>query len=59
MALYDPDAAGNAAPYLRPDPVELLEIRNAPYNLVRRKEKVRIPLVGEHYTSISTLKTRA
>ena len=31
MALYDPEAAGNAAQFLRLKPEELLEIRNAPF----------------------------
>ena len=31
MALYDAEAAGNAAKYLRLSDVELLEIRNAPF----------------------------
>ena len=32
MALYDPDAAGAAAPYLRLPMDELLQVRNAPFN---------------------------
>lgn len=47
MSLYDPDAVGNAAPYLRPDPVQLMEIRSAPYNA---KTDVWIPYNETGYT---------
>ena len=32
MSLYDPDAAGKSAQYLRLDPVQLMEIRSAPFD---------------------------
>ena len=32
MALYDPEQAGNAAQYLRLDPVQLMEVRSAPFD---------------------------
>ena len=47
MSLYDPDAVGNAAPYLRPDPVQLMEIRSAPYNA---KTDVWVPYNETGYT---------
>ena len=31
MALWDPEAAGNAAQYLRLDNLKLIDIRNAPF----------------------------
>ena len=31
MALWDPEAAGNAAKYLRLDDITLIDIRNAPF----------------------------
>ena len=31
MALWDPEAAGNAAIYLRLPDVDLIDIRNAPF----------------------------
>lgn len=31
MSLWDPEAAGNAAVFLRLDPLKMLEIRNAPF----------------------------
>ena len=31
MALWDPEAAGNAAQYLRLDDIKLIDIRNAPF----------------------------
>ena len=47
MALYDPDAAGNAAPYLRLDPVVLMEVRSAPFD---GKTAVWIPYAETGYT---------
>ena len=32
MSLWDPEAAGNAAMYLRLDDMKMLEIRNAPFD---------------------------
>ena len=32
MSLWDPEAAGNAAPYLRLEDMKMLEIRNAPFD---------------------------
>ena len=32
MSLWDPEAAGNAAVYLRLDDMKMLEIRNAPFD---------------------------
>lgn len=31
MAMWDPEAAGNAAQYLRLGDIELLDVRNAPF----------------------------
>lgn len=31
MAMWDPEAAGNAAQYLRLGDMELLDVRNAPF----------------------------
>ena len=49
MALYDPDAAGNAAPYLRLDPVVLMEVRSAPFD---GKTAVWIPYAETGYTKV-------
>ena len=51
MALYDPDAAGNAAPYLRLDPVLLMEVRSAPFE---GKTAVWVPYAETGYTKVST-----
>ena len=51
MALYDPDAAGNAAPYLRLDPVLLMEVRSAPFE---GKTAVWVPYAETGYTRVST-----
>ena len=32
MALWDPEAAGNAAIYLRLPDIELIDVRNAPFD---------------------------
>ena len=50
MALYDPDAAGNAAPYLRLDPVLLMEVRSAPFE---GKTAVWVPYAETGYTRVS------
>ena len=50
MALYDPDAAGNAAPYLRLDPVLLMEVRSAPFE---GKTAVWVPYSETGYTKVS------
>ena len=50
MALYDPDAAGNAAPYLRLDPVLLMEVRSAPFE---GKTAVWVPYAETGYTKVS------
>jgi len=47
MALYDPEAAGNAAQYLRLDPVALMEVRSAPFD---GKTSVWIPYSETGYT---------
>ena len=47
MALYDPDAAGNAAPYLRLDSVTLMEIKSAPFD---GKTAVWVPYSETGYT---------
>merc|ERR1711990_772545 len=47
MALYDPGAAGNAAPYLRLDPVILMEVRSAPFD---GKTSVWVPYAETGYT---------
>ena len=49
MALYDPDAAGNAAPYLRLDPVVLMEVRSAPFD---GKTAVWVPYAETGYTKV-------
>ena len=49
MALYDPDAAGNAAPYLRLDPVVLMEVRSAPFE---GKTAVWVPYAETGYTRV-------
>ena len=41
MALWDPEAAGNAAIYLRLDNLKLIDIRNAPFE---GKTSVWIPV---------------
>ena len=50
MALYDPDAAGNAAPYLRLDPVVLMEVRSAPFD---GKTAVWVPYAETGYTKVN------
>ena len=47
MSLYDPDAAGNAAEFLRLDPVVLMEVRSAPFD---GKTAVWIPYAETGYT---------
>ena len=52
MALYDPDAAGNAALYLRLDPVLLMEVRSAPFE---GKTAVWVPYAETGYTKVSKI----
>ena len=47
MALYDPDAAGTAAPYLRLDSVTLMEIRSRSFD---GKTAVWVPYSETGYT---------
>ena len=47
MALWDPEAAGNAAQYLRLGEIELLDVRNAPFE---GKTAVWIPYSETGYT---------
>ena len=47
MSLYDPEAAGNAAEFLRLDPVTLMEVRSAPFE---GKTAVWIPYAETGYT---------
>ena len=46
MSLYDPEAAANAAEYLRLDPVVLMEVRSAPIS----KTAVWVPYAETGYT---------
>ena len=47
MSLYDPDAAGKSGQYLRLDPVQLMEIRSAPFD---GKTAVWVPYSETGYT---------
>ena len=47
MSLYDPEQAGNAAEFLRLDPVTLMEVRSAPFD---GKTQVWIPYAETGYT---------
>ena len=48
MAMWDPEAAGNAAIYLRLPDIELIDIRNAPFE---GKTAVWIPYSETGYTT--------
>ena len=47
MALWDPEAAGNAAIYLRLPDIDLIDIRNAPFE---GKTAVWVPYADTGYT---------
>jgi len=47
MAMWDPEAAGNAAKYLRLDDITLIDIRSAPFV---GKESVWVPYTETGYT---------
>ena len=47
MAMWDPEAAGNAAQYLRLGDIEILDVRNAPFE---GKTAVWIPYAETGYT---------
>ena len=49
MALWDPEAAGNAAVYLRLDNMRLIDIRNAPFE---GKTAVWVPYSETGYTKV-------
>ena len=49
MALWDPEAAGNAAKYLRLDDITLIDIRNAPFE---GRTACWIPYAETGYTKV-------
>ena len=50
MALWDPEAAGNAANYLRLPNIELIDIRNAPFE---GKTAVWVPYSETGYCKVN------
>ena len=52
MSLWDPEAAGNAAQYLRLDPKVMLEIRNQPFEGTKA---VWVPYADTGYTKAELL----